>query len=134
MTMASSPRLHSHYDAPTWESVAAHATRLQKCDACGTMRYPPGPTCPKCLSTDFTWAPIAGTRRVLSWTTFHRQYLPAYPAPHTVVAVQLAEGPIMIGHVPGDQRARLAVNAVVRMTYVAHADGYQISSFELAST
>lgn len=130
--MAASPRLYSHYDAPMWESIAAGAMQLQKCDACGTLRYPPGPTCPKCLSTDFKWTPIAGVGRILSWTTFHRQYLPAYPAPHTVVAMQLAEGPIMIGHVPADQRMRLAVDAPVRMTYVMHADGYQIPSFELA--
>jgi hypothetical protein len=131
-TMASSPRLYSHYDAPLWESIAAGAMQLQKCSNCAALRYPPGPTCPKCLSTDYTWTPIAGTGRILSWTTFHRQYLPAYPAPHTVVAVQLTEGPIMIGHVAAEQVERLAVDAPVKMIYVDHADGYRIQRFELA--
>jgi uncharacterized protein len=129
--MSSGPRLYSHYDEPMWESIASGTMRLQKCGACGSMRYPPGPVCPKCLSTEFVWTPIAGGGRILSWTTFHRQYLAAYPPPHTVVAVQLEEGPIMIGHVPSEQAALLAVDAPVRITYAAHPDGYRIPSFEL---
>ncbi len=130
--MAASPRLYSHYDAPMWDSIAKEAMELQTCSHCGALRYPPGPTCPRCLSTDFTWTPVAGTGRILSWTTFHKQYLPAYPAPHTVVAVQLDEGPIMIGHVAPEIVGGLAVDGPVRMIYVDHADGYRIPSFELA--
>jgi hypothetical protein len=40
----------------------------------------------------YHWGDIDGKGRVLSWTTFHRGYLPAYPAPHTVVAVELDAG------------------------------------------
>jgi len=125
-------RLYSSYDGPMWESVAAGAMQLQACSECGAMRYPPGPTCPKCLSTDSVWAPIAGQGKILSWTTFHRQYLIAYPAPHTVVAVELSEGPIMIGHVAAEEVGKLKVGAPVRMIYVDHADGYRIPSFEVA--
>lgn len=130
--MAATPRLTSHYDAPMWDSIGRDRMELQQCGQCGALRYPPGPTCPRCLSTEFAWTPVAGTGRLLSWTTFHRQYLPAYPAPHTVVAVQLDEGPIMIGHVAADVVGRLAVDAPVRIIYVDHADGYRIPSFRLA--
>lgn len=130
--MPTKARLYSFYDGPMWESIADDAMQLQTCSACGAMRYPPGPTCPKCLSTDYAWTPIAGQGKILSWTTFHRQYLPAYPAPHTVVAVQLSEGPIMIGHVAADQVKKLKVDALVRMIYMDHADGYRIPSFEVA--
>jgi uncharacterized OB-fold protein len=128
--MPTKARLYSFYDEPMWESIAHDAMQLQKCSDCGAIRYPPGPTCPKCLSTDYAWTPIEGRGRVLSWTTFHRQYLPAYPPPRTVVAVQLSEGSIMVGHVAADQVKRLKVDAPVRMIYVDHADGYRIPSFE----
>jgi uncharacterized OB-fold protein len=130
--MPAKARLYSYYDGPMWESIAKDAMQLQKCSDCRAMRYPPGPACPKCLSTDYAWTPIEGKGNILSWTTFHRQYLPAYPPPHTVVAVQLSEGPIMIGHVAAGEVAKLRVDAPVRMSYVDHADGYRIPSFEVA--
>ncbi len=130
--MTAAPRLYSHYDAPMWESIAKDAMKLQKCSHCGSFRYPPGPMCPRCLSADYEWTEIAGEGRVLSWTTFHKQYLPAYPAPHTVVAVQLAEGPIMVGYVAAEEAGRLSIDAPVRIVYTDHADGYRLPIFKLA--
>ncbi len=128
---ATTPRLYSHYDAPMWESISKDAMKLQKCCNCGTFRYPPGPMCPSCLSAEYEWTPVAGDGRVLSWTTFHKQYLAAYPAPHTVVAVQLSEGPIMVGYVAADEVGRLSVDAPVRIVYTDHADGYRLPIFAL---
>jgi uncharacterized protein len=132
MTDASA-RLYSHYDAPMWASIAEGAMQLQQCSHCGRWRYPPGPTCPDCLSTDYAWKPIAGTATILSWARFQRQYLPAYPAPHTVIAVQLTEGPLMVSHIAQNQVDRLAAGAPVRLRYVTHPDGYRIPTFDLAS-
>jgi uncharacterized OB-fold protein len=131
VAMTEYPRLFSPYDKPMWDSVAAGTMRLQCCGGCGAFRYPPGPACPRCLSTEYRWEPIAGHGRVLSWTTFHRQYLPAYPAPNTVVAVQLTEGPIMVTNVAKDQVARLSIDAPVRLVFADHPDGYRIPRFEV---
>lgn len=127
--MSTGPRLFSPYDAPMWESIAGRAMRLQRCTRCGTFRYPPGPACPQCLGLEATWEPLAGTGRILSWTTFHRQYLPAYPPPHTVVAVRLDEGPIMVGNIAPEHVGMLAVDGAVRMIYTSHPDGYLIPAF-----
>ena len=129
--MTATARLYSHYDAPMWESISEDAMRLQKCSHCNAFRYPPGPVCQQCLSTEYEWTAIAGTARVLSWTTFHKQYLPAYPAPHTVVAVQLDEGPIMVSYVAPDRVGRLAVDIPVRMIYVDHPDGYRLPMLDV---
>lgn len=45
---------------------------------------------------DLHWAPVSGRGRVASCARFHRGYLPEYPAPHTVLAVRLEEGPIFV--------------------------------------
>lgn len=129
--MTAFPRLYSMHDKPMWASIAADAMRLQRCSGCGEFRYPPGPVCPKCLSMESSWECISGRGCVLSWTTFHRQYLPAYPAPATVVAVRLQEGPIMIANVGREDAGALAVDASVEMIYADHADGYRIPSFRL---
>lgn len=127
------PRFFSVDDRPMWESIAGDAMRLQRCAGCGRFRYPPGPVCPECLSMDADWLPIAGRGEVLSWTTFHRQYLPAYPAPATVVAVRLEEGPIMIGNIGREDAAALSLGAPVEMIYTDHPDGYRLPSFRLAA-
>jgi uncharacterized protein len=129
--MANRPRLYSPYDAPMWDSISSGRMQLQTCDDCHVTRYPPGPACPKCLSLRYHWEDIAGKGRVLSWTTFHREYLPAYPAPHTVVAVELDEGPIMIGYVVREEVDKLAINSAVQLQYGRHPDGYAITYFTL---
>lgn len=125
------PTLYSPYDEPMWESIGQGQIKLQRCRVTGTFFYPPGPVCPESLGFDVEWAVICGKGKILSWTVFHRQYLPAYPAPHLVVAVQLEEGPIMIGYMDHDCLDSLALNTSVRMKYVNHPDGYRIPKFIL---
>ena len=126
------PRLFSPYDAPMWESVAAGTMRLQRCTACGRWRYPPGASCPNCLSTEASWEPLSGRGRLLSWTTFHRQYLTAYPPPATCVAVELEEGPILISNVDSAETANLQIDLPVELIYGTHPDGYALPRFRLA--
>lgn len=127
--MSNSPRLYSPYDAPLWESISQDQIKLQRCRETGTFYYPPGPMCPESMSFDVEWAPVCGRGKILSWTVFHRKYLPAYPAPHLVVAVQLDEGPIMIGYMEHEHLAGLKLDAPVTTEYVDHPDGYRINRF-----
>lgn len=130
--MSATPRLYSPYDAPMWESINQGQMRLQRCTDNGVFRYPPGPACPVSLSLDYEWAPISGKAKILSWTVFHRKYLPAYPAPHVVVAVQLEEGPIMVSYMDHGELDSLKLDAEVRMVYADHPDGYRVPKFTLA--
>ena len=41
---------------------------------------------------------MAGRGKVLSWTTFHRSYFLEYPAPHTVIVLELDEGPLFAAY------------------------------------
>ena len=130
--MAKLPRLFSPYDKPMWESAAERSLKLQKCSHCGTFRYPPGPACPECLSMDSDWTPVSGKGRILSWTVFHRKYLPAYPPPTLVVAVMLEEGPIMVANMDVEHRDRLALDLPVTLVYGEHPDGFTLPRFEPA--
>ncbi len=127
--MASQPTHFSIFDEPFWESVSRDETSLQRCSSCSTYRYPPGACCPNCLSLEAEWTPVSGRGRVLSWTTIHRQYLPAYPAPSTVVVVQLEEGPLMVTHFAAADVPRLRLDLPVTLTYSTHPDGYRLQGF-----
>jgi uncharacterized OB-fold protein len=97
------------YEAPFWEFVQAHDVRLQRCAECGAYRYPPGPACARCLSTEWEWAALSGHGHLVSWVVFHRQYFPELPVPYYVAAVSTAEGPILIANMVnlGDRTPRL---------------------------
>jgi len=91
------PRI-DEMNRPYWEGAKRHELLLQKCQECGHYRYPPGETCPSCLSDKLEWVKISGRGSVYTWTVFHQAYHPAYKddIPYAVVAVELEEGPRMI--------------------------------------
>jgi uncharacterized OB-fold protein len=120
------------YDRPMWESISARTMRLQRCRACSAWQYPPGPSCPQCLSCELEWAEISGRGKILSWVVFHRQYLPAYPAPYNSIAVRLAEGPTMITNLEGAMPGADSIGKDVRLVYVPMPDGMVLPRFELA--
>lgn len=120
------------YDKPMWESISARVMRLQRCRACSSWQYPPGPACPQCLSCDLEWTEVSGRGRILSWVVFHRQYLAAYPAPYNSIAVRLEEGPTMITNLEGAMPGPDSIGRPVRLIYVAMPDGMVLPRFELA--
>lgn len=111
------------YDKPMWESIVAGAMKLQCCKHCATWLYPPGPACPKCLSREVEWKPIAGKGRIASWVIFHRHYLPAYPPPYNSIAVRLAEGPTVISNLEGAMPEEGCIGREVELVYVTMPDG-----------
>ena len=104
------------YENPFWDAIQMRELRLQKCSSCAHTWYPPGPVCPTCLSEAWSFAPMSGRGKMVAWTIFHRQYFPEIPVPYLVASVQLDEGPLLIGNVPGldpkDARVDLSLEAV----------------------
>lgn len=122
------------YDTRFWESVTARSTELQRCDRCGTFRYPPGPACPECLAAEATWVPISGKGTIISWVVFHRQYFPAYPPPHNVIAVRLVEGPLMIANLEGRQPEGSWIGQPVSLVYATMPDDFVLPRFVLTAS
>lgn len=124
------------YEAPFWDFVTERTLRLQRCLACGRLRYPPAGVCPDCLSEESEWQPVSGRGRLLSWVVFHRQYFPELPIPYTVAAVELEEGPILITNLVGPAAPYL--DAPVLVTYEDTVDSagepWVIYQFQLAGT
>jgi uncharacterized OB-fold protein len=115
MTIHPVPR-QGIYERPFWDFVAARALHLQRCGDCRQMWYPPGPACPRCLSPSWEWTAVSGSGRLLSWTTFHRQYFPTLPTPYTIVAAALAEGPILITSIK-QSAMELDIDMPMTLTY-----------------
>ncbi len=88
-----------------WENARAGRLAVQACKNCGDLHFPASPVCPVCLSDDQEWRPTAGQGRLESWVEFHRAYWPGFQAdlPYRVGLVRLAEGPLMLGTLVGDE-------------------------------
>lgn len=122
------------YEAPFWEFVQSHDLRLQRCGECGAYRYPPGPACATCLSTEYEWAPLSGRGRLVSWVVFHRQYFPELAVPYYVAAVATSEGPILIANLVnlGDRTPRLEmpVQIVYETAHNAAGEDWEIYQWQ----
>jgi uncharacterized protein len=120
-----------------WQFTVNRDFRLQRCTDCAKFRWPPGPTCDACLSEEFEWTPLSGRATLLSWTTFHRGYFPEYPAPHTTVAVELAEGPLFVAYPVGVEVAELREGMTLELRWADSEDrfgAYNLPVFGLPGT
>jgi len=88
---------------PYWEGLKLRELRMQRCDGCGRVWFPPAPLCPRCWSRQFTWSPLTGRGRVNSWVVFHQAYFKAYEPdlPYNVAEVELEEGPRILTNLIG---------------------------------
>ena len=83
---------------PYWEGLRQRELRMQKCDGCRRVWFPPAPLCPGCWSRQYSWARLSGYGRVKSWVVFHQAYFRAYEhdVPYNVAEVELEEGPRLL--------------------------------------
>jgi len=70
---------------------AAHDFHLQRCDACGLLRYPPTTACPWCASPHASWTRVEGKGAVHSYTEVHHAIQPAFKSftPYLLLLVDL---------------------------------------------
>ncbi|MFJ3768124.1 Zn-ribbon domain-containing OB-fold protein [Streptomyces sp. NPDC090082] len=123
--------------APFWEFTARGELRIQACAACGELRFPPRPCCPRCRSFDSDWRLMSGRGRIWSYVLPHPPLLPDYAAqaPYNAVLVELAEAPRirLAGNVVADadaplnsvDPARLRIGAPVRVAFT-EIDGVSV--------
>jgi uncharacterized protein len=105
------------YEVPFWDHVSQHELKLQNCSECGHFRYPPGPTCPECLSMNYEWTSVSGKGRLCSWVVFRKQYFPEFPVPYVVGAVELDEGPILIANIQNAKPEELRLDLPIEICY-----------------
>jgi uncharacterized OB-fold protein len=92
---ASGPIFSDLDSGPFWSALRDHRLSIQRCDDCGTFRFPPRPVCRVCRSTSSTWEDVHGTGHVASWVVTHHVTHPAFVPllPYTVLFVELEVQP-----------------------------------------
>ncbi len=83
-----------------WEGTAAGELRLQRCDECRHVYFPPRPFCPKCASRKVSVFKASGRAKLYSYVINHRP-VPPFMASYAIAVVELAEGPRMMTNIVG---------------------------------
>ena len=116
---------------PFWAGVQERKLLMPRCDACGTVAFPPTVACMKCSGTAFTWTAMSGNGTVYSFVVYHRVYHPAYAdkVPYVVAVIDLDEGPRIISNITEVPIPEVACDMPVRVVYAEQRDGYLIPKF-----
>jgi uncharacterized OB-fold protein len=116
---------------PFWAAIQERRFVMPKCDACGTVSFPPTVACGKCAKTAFTWTEMSGRGKVYSFVVYHRVYHPAFKdkVPYVVAVVDLEEGPRIISNIVGMPIADVVCDMPVTVAYDDVRDGYLIPKF-----
>lgn len=121
---------------PFWQAAAKRELRMQKCTACGHVRFPIGPVCTACLSDQSEWVRLSGRGSVLSQIVFHRAYSAAWKdhVPYSVAMVQLEEGPRMFTDIVDPERRYIEADLVgrhVEVTFDDVGEGVTVPRFKV---
>jgi hypothetical protein len=85
--------------APFWDAARRGRLVIQRCTACGELRWPPLVGCPECHGRDATWDEVHPTGTIWSFVVYHRAFAAELKdeIPYTVAMVHLDDGPYLVG-------------------------------------
>ncbi|MFE5793563.1 bifunctional MaoC family dehydratase N-terminal/OB-fold nucleic acid binding domain-containing protein [Streptomyces sp. NPDC056503] len=104
-------------NAGFWEGVAGHRLPIQRCTACGTLRFPWLPGCNDCGSAEWDTVEASGEGSVYSYVVMHHPPFPAFDPPYAVGLIELAEGVRMVGNVVGVPYDKVRIGMPVRLEF-----------------
>ncbi len=81
-----------------WDGTRAGELRLQRCDDCSNVYFPPRPFCPGCGSKAVQIFAASGKGTLHSYVINERPH-PAWDEPYAIAIVELAEGPRMMSNI-----------------------------------
>jgi uncharacterized OB-fold protein len=103
-------------DAPFWQALRRREVKVQRCNSCGTHRFPATRFCAKCRSDTSEWVAVAPTGTLETWCVFHQPYFEGLPVPYTVIQVKLDCGVRLFSNPSGVEtnmlRIRMPMTAV----------------------
>jgi hypothetical protein len=84
-----------------WDGCKAGELRLQRCESCGDVYFPPRPFCPACGSRAVEVFKATGKAILWSYVINHRPRPDMGKEPHSIAVIALEEGPRMMTNIVG---------------------------------
>lgn len=117
--------------APFWDGCQRDEFLIQRCSECGSFRWPPGPMCFNCQSTEADWVAASGHGHVYSWVvvTYPVHTVLNDQVPYVVALVELEEGIRVIGNVTGCEVTAIRADMKVQLYFATRHDGLRLPNF-----
>jgi hypothetical protein len=102
-----------------WEACRRHELRIQRCRACGKLRYYPRAVCPSCLSSEVEWVRASGRGKVYTFTVTYQNQAPGFrdELPYVLAYVTLDEGVQMLTNIVGCPVDQVKIDMPVEVTF-----------------
>jgi uncharacterized OB-fold protein len=81
-----------------WQGTQAGELRMQRCNDCAEVYFPPRPFCPGCASKNVEVFAASGRAQLYSYVINQRPH-PAFDGPYSIAVVELEEGPRMMTNI-----------------------------------
>jgi uncharacterized OB-fold protein len=116
---------------PFFEAAKRHELVLQRCEQCGTHRFPAREICSNCLSRQVQWVPVSGRGEVFSYNVMHQVYHPGFAGevPYAVVVVKLEEGAKLNSNLVGVPPQAIRIGMPVRVVFEDITDEVTLPKF-----
>jgi uncharacterized OB-fold protein len=117
-----------------WEGCARHELWLERCGACGELRYYPRGLCPACLSSSVRHVQASGRGRVYTFTVTHQNQTPGFreQLPYVMAYVELEEGPRVLTNVVGSSPEEVTIGMPVTVEFEDIDEGTSLPRFRRA--
>ena len=116
-----------------WEGARQGELRLQRCDACAYVYFPPRPFCPDCGSREVSVFKASGRGTLYSYVINHGK-APGFEPPYAIAVVELEEGPRMMSNIldcPQTPEA-LVLDMALEVTFEPLTDDIALPQFRPA--
>jgi uncharacterized OB-fold protein len=116
-----------------WEGTQAGELRLQRCDDCNHIYFPPRPFCPGCSSRAVSVFAASGRGALASYVISERPH-PAFEGAYAIALVKLEEGPRMMSNIvecPQTPEA-LVLDMPLQVTFETLSDDISLPLFRPA--
>jgi uncharacterized protein len=81
-----------------WDGAREGELRLQRCDRCSHVYFPPRPFCPDCGAREVSVFSASGRGRLYSYVINHMK-APGFEPPYAIAVVELEEGPRLMSNI-----------------------------------
>lgn len=100
-----------------WAGTDLGELRIQICNACGHVRFPPGPACPDCGALDRGHTVASGRGTVFSYIVHRHPPVPGRELPILIGLIDLEEGVRMVGELVGLEPEDVTIGMPVQVDY-----------------
>jgi len=115
-----------------WDGTLVGELRLQRCDDCSNVYFPPRPFCPRCACRSVTVFAASG-RATLHSYVINQRAIPdsGFEAPYSIAVVQLDEGPRLMTNIVDSPQTpeALVLDMPVEVTFERISDDVALPLF-----